>query len=201
MRTELEQAAVLIQLQCCYTGLVNKIAKKLKIHKLCDLKDDIRDMKLARAYSRVIHEYYTLPYNYKSGILITILRTDIEAVTIEIVINGTTYSYTGTGTLATIITSLTTTLETAGFQIYNVGLNSFVIYTYDSTFDEPTVTCTNSLSVDEDDVISTTNGITCTTYTATSADVILDDKNCLEREEICGIINHACCLLEKYCEC
>ena len=156
MRTELEQAAVLHIYECCMSELANSISTKLGKYKLCDLQSQLRDMKLARAYLYRINKYYTLPYNYKSAVLIDIVRNNTSNVTITITINGTNYTYTGTDDLATIVTSLRTDFLNAGFNIYSVDDDSFIVYTYDPAFDSPTVTCTNS--IDDAD-----NSTTCTT--------------------------------------
>lgn len=191
MRTELEQVALLSKFQCQFVDLANLVATKLSKYKMCDIKDNIRDMTLARAYIYRIHKYYALPYNVLSAVLIDIVRNNTTSVTITITIDGTAYTYTGTGDLVTVMNSLKGTLIGGGFNIHSVDDDSFIVYTYDKAFDSVTTTCVNSL--DDDD-----NSTTCTEYTTTSADVILEDKNCLTREEICGIINHTCCILDKY---
>lgn len=192
MRTQLEQAAILSKYQCCFAELGSRISAKLGKHKMCDLVKDLRDMKLTRAYLYRIHKYYTLPYNITSGTLVDIVRNNTSNVTITITVDSTDYTYTGTGDLATVISSLKTTLINAGYLIHTIDADSFVFYTYDPAYDNITVSCTNS--IDDDD-----NSTTCTGYTNASADTILDDYNCLSRTEICGILNHMACILDKYC--
>ncbi len=195
MRTELEQAALLSKFQCQFVDLANVVAVKLGKHKMCNMLDTLRDMKLARAYIYRIHKYYTLPYNVLSAVLVDIVRNgsgeSLASVTITITIDGTAYTYTGAGDLAAVMSALKITLIGGGFNIYSVDNDSFIVYTYDKAFDSVTTTCTNS--IDDAD-----NSVTCSEYTTTSADVILEDKNCLTRSEICGIINHTCCILDKY---
>lgn len=192
MRSQLEQAAILQKYQCCFAELAGSISSKLGKHKLCNLVNQLRDMKLARAYLYRVHKYYTMPYNYKSAVQVDIVRNNNEAVTITITVNGTDYSYTGNGDLATVISSLQTTLINAGFQVYDVDSDSFIFYTYDSSFDNPTVTCTNSEDTED-------NSTSCSTFTASQIDELLDNENSLSRNEICGIINEMACILDPYC--
>ena len=194
MKTELEQAAILAKYQCCFAELASRVSSKLGKHKLCNMTDDLRDMKFSRAYLLRIHNYWTLPFSVESGTLVTIVRTSGAVVTMTITIDGTDYAYTGTGNLATIVAALKALLITAGYNIYTTSDGAFIFYTYASALDNIVVTCATVL--DESD---TTSSITCSGYTDATADVLLDADNCLSRTEICGIINQMDCILCKYC--
>jgi hypothetical protein len=59
MTTDLEKQKIVTKYQCKLACLGGSIASKLATHKLCDLKDDIRDLKFARALLYRITAYDT----------------------------------------------------------------------------------------------------------------------------------------------
>lgn len=192
MTTNLEKVAVLSKFQCCYTELAGSVATKLGKYKMCDLKNEIRNMKLARAYILRIHNYRTLTATPSFAKLITFIRPSTDTVTVTVTINGTPYTLTNVVyDLDTIIANLTTLLEDASFLVTAYGDNGFIVYSYDTAFDDATVTS----SITANNVNSTE----VTDYVDEIVDLLLDGRNCLDREEICGIINQTCSILDKYC--
>jgi hypothetical protein len=195
MQTNLEQAALLIKFNCCYAELTGKVASKLGKYKLCNLKSELRDMKLARAYIYRIHKYNTLVNDVAFGYLITFERPNSTRITITITINGVDYRLSNTTSdLPTIIEYFTDVLETAGYEIIPYGDNGFIVYSLDSDYEDYITTGVITANPSQ-----TLNTITVTEYSSSIADILLEDTNCLSREEICGIINQTCCILDKYC--
>ncbi len=195
MYTHLEKAALLTKFNCCYAELAGKVATKLGKYKLCNLKSELREMKLARAYIYRIHKYYTLVNEPSFAYLVTFERPNDSRITVVITINGVNYSITNTNAdLPTIISSMTTLLENAGYTVLEYGNNGFIVYSLNTAHDGYIVTGLISANPSQ-----TANTITVTEYSDSVMDILLEDKNCLTREEICGIINQTCCILDKYC--
>ncbi len=196
MYTALEQAALLSKFQCCYAELAGKVASKLGKYKLCNLKSELREMKLVRAYLYRIHKYYTLENEVAFAYLITFERPDNSRVTIRITVNGVDYTMTNTRSdLDTIITYFTDALVKDGYAIELYGDNGFIVYSLNPLHEDYEVTGT--VTANPTPKVPTT--IEVTEYKDAFTDILLDGKNCLSREEICGIINHTCCILDKYC--
>ena len=190
MVTNLEQVALLTKFNCCYAELSGKVASKLGKYKLCNLKAELREMKLARAYIYRIHKYHTLISKPSFGTLITFIRPDVRRITVTIVINGVSYTLSNTVLeLSSIISYFITVLQDVGFLVIPYGVNGIIVYSYNIAFDDAIVTGT----------ITSPNTITISDYTSSITDILLDTDNCLSREQICGIINQACCILDKYC--
>lgn len=190
MKTNLEQAALLAKFQCCYAELAGKVATKLGKYKLCNLKSELREMKLARAYMYRLHKYYTLSSEPTFATLIVINRVNTDNITITISINSIDYELTTSGTINDIISYFNTTLQNAGYEIVTYGDNGFIVYSYTET-EQATGEITPTLNQ--------LNTISFSDYTNEVIDIVLDRYNCMTREEICGIINQTCCILDKYC--
>lgn len=195
MKTQVEQVALLSKFQCCYAELGGAVATKLGKYKLCDLKSQLRDMKLARAYLYRIHRYNTLVVEPYFGVLITFERPDAKRISIVITINGVKYNMTNTNAdLATIISTYVALFEAAGFTVDTLGDNGIIVYSMDIAHEGYTVTGLITANPTQ-----TSNTITVSDYVDTIVSNLLDETNCLTREEICGIINQTCCILDKYC--
>ncbi len=195
MKTNLEQVAVLTYLECCYSELAGEVATKLGKYKLCKLANQLRDMKLARAFLYRINEYYTIESDVTLATLVSIERPNNEDITITIDIDGTPYSYSGTGTLQEIIADFKHTFLGVGIDFTQVSDQSFAIYSFNDIYSSATVTCTLTPSTPTQE-----NEVQCVDYSDEIVDWLLNTYNCLTRPEICGVINEACCLLEKYCK-
>ena len=194
MKTNLEQVAVLTKFQCCYADLAGIVASKLGKYKLCDLKSQIRDMKLARAYMYRIHKYHTVTTEPTFATLITFERPNSNSITITITINSVNYTLTNTVLdIAEIISYFTSTLQTAGFKIVSYGNNGLIVYSYSSVYTD--MQATGGITP----TLNQLNTITFSDYNDEVIDIILDRYNCMTREEICGIINQTCCIIDKYC--
>lgn len=194
MKTNLQQAAVLSNLQCGYAELAGKVASKLGKYKLCNLKNELRDMKLARAYMYRIHKYYTITSEPSFATLIVFERPNLNSITITITINSVNYTLTDTIlSLSGIISYFTSTLQDAGFEVLSYNSNGLIVYSYSSVYDG--LQATGGITP----TLNQLNTITFSDYTDDVTDLILDRYNCLSREEICGIINQADCILGKYC--
>lgn len=195
MKTQVEQVALLSKFNCCYAELAGKVASKLGKYKLCNLKSELREMKLARAYIYRVHKYNTLVAEPYFGVLITFERPDSKRITIVISIGGADYRISNTtANLQTIIDNFLSQFETAGFIVEQYGDNGIIVYSTDIAHEGYDVT-----GVITANPTQTTNTITISDYTDTIVSNLLDETNCLTREEICGIINHTCCILDKYC--
>lgn len=195
MKTQIEQVALLSKFNCCYAELAGKVASKLGKYKLCNLKSELREMKLARAYIYRIHKYNTLIAEPYFGVLITFERPDSKRISITITIGGTKYGITNTtANLQTIIDNFLSQFEVAGFEVEQYGDNGIIVYSMNSAHEGYEVT-----GVITANPAQTTNTITVTDYVDTIVSELLDETNCLTREEICGIINQTCCILDKYC--
>lgn len=195
MKTQLEQVALLSKFNCCYAELAGRVASKLGKYKLCNLKSELREMKLARAFIYRIHKYNTLVNDISFEYLVTFERPNSTRITITINVNGVNYRLSNTTLdLEGIIKYFTEVLEEAGYTIVPYGDNGFVIYSFDIEHLDYEVTGFISSNPAQ-----TLNTITVTEYNSGIVNTILDNKNCLNREEICGIINQTCCILDKYC--
>lgn len=194
MQTNLEQVALLSKFQCCYAELAGKVASKLGKYKLCNLKSELREMKLARAYIYRIHKYYTLTTTPYFATLITFERPNVNSITITITINSIDYTLTSTVlTLSEIISYYVATLQTAGFEVITYGSNGFIVYSYSSVYDG--MQANGGITP----TLNQLNTITFSDYNDEVVDIVLDSYNSMTREEICGIINQTCCILDKYC--
>lgn len=195
MKTQLEQAALLTKFNCCYAELAGRVASKLGKYKLCNLKSELREMKLARAFIYRIHKYNTLVVEPYFGVLITFERPNLDRITITITIDGVSYRLINTiADLETIISSFVTLLEEAGFEVETYGTNGIIVHTFDSQYEGAEV-----IGLISANPAQTANTITVTDYIDTIVSNLLDETNCLTRDEICGIINQTCCILDKYC--
>jgi hypothetical protein len=194
MKTNLEQVALLSKFQCCYAELAGKVASKLGKYKLCNLKSELREMKLARAYIYRIHKYYTLTTEPTFATLIVFDRPNTNTITITVTINAVDYTLTNTVLSASdIVSYYISTLQTAGFEITNYGSNGFIVYSYSAVYTG--MQATGGITP----TLNQLNSITFSDYTDDVTDIVLDAYNCMTREEICGIINQTCCILDKYC--
>ncbi len=194
MKTNLEQVALLSKFNCCYAELSGKVASKLGKYKLCNLKSELREMKLARAYIYRIHKYYTLTTEPTFATLVVFERPNNDQITITITINSIDYTLTNTILSASdIVSYYVTTLQFAGFEVTSYGNNGFIVYSYSDVYDG--MQATGGITP----TLNQLNTITFSDYTDDVTDIVLDNYNCMTREEICGIINQTCCILDKYC--
>lgn len=194
MRTQTEQVALLSKFQCCYAELAGAVATKLGKYKLCNLKSELREMKLAKAYIYRIHKYNTVVTDPSFATLITFERPNNNSITITITINAVNYVLTDTVlSLSGIISSFTSTLLAADFEVLSYGSNGLIVYSYDTVYDG--LQASGGITP----TLNQLNTITFSDYTDDVLDIVLDETNCLTREEICGIINQTCCILDKYC--
>src|SRR3990167_733634 len=127
MRTNIEKIAVLSKYQCCFAEMAGEVATKLGKGKSCNLVNELRNMKLARAYLNRICSYYTLtnPTITSNSIVIKVTGTGIGSVIINV--DGTYYTFNGTLSTANIYTYFDTNLTPLGITITNVSSTKVTI--------------------------------------------------------------------------
>jgi len=181
-------------IQCKYADLVKSYTDKAKYGKKCEELES--SMVIVKEYIDSLYCYHPFDNEVTYAYKFTIIRSDLQPVTITITIGTEDFVYIGDDSVDQILSFFEILISSN--IVYNLQVDiidgELYVYSYDSSLNFNTNT---SIAILQD---SDQNNAVELQNLASSYCSILDHKNCLTIKELCTIIEHANELTED-CNC